>query len=169
MDNPLVQPDPGLAIWTIITFLVLLWGLAKIGWRPLLSALEARQERIRKSLEEAQQATRELEELTRQSAQILKKAHAEAESILAKGRAEAEILREEMKQKARTESEGIIREARNQIEAETNRALRSIRSEIADLSVHIASKLIQRSFTREDDLKLIEETLNQIDAGSLPS
>jgi len=52
MNNPLVQPDPGLFIWTIVTFLVLLALLAKFAWRPLLEALESRQERIRKSLED---------------------------------------------------------------------------------------------------------------------
>ena len=56
MGNPLVQPDPGLFIWTILTFLVLLGLLAKFAWRPLLQALESRQESIRKSLDDARQA-----------------------------------------------------------------------------------------------------------------
>ncbi len=169
MNNPLVQPDPGLAIWTIITFLVLLWLLAKFAWRPLLRALEARQETIRKSLDDAQQARRELERLNQESAQILRNAHAEAESILAKSRAEAEKVREEIKQKARTDADGIIREARRQIETETGRALRQIRSEIADLSVAIASRLIQRNFSKEDNSALIEETLREIESGRRPS
>ena len=119
MNNPLVQPDPGLAIWTIITFLVLLWLLAKFAWRPLLRALEARQETIKKSLEDAQQARREMEALSKESDRILRAAHAEAESIVASSRAEAEKLREEIKQKAQTDSEAIVREARRQIETET--------------------------------------------------
>ena len=164
MNNPLVQPDPGLAIWTIITFLVLLWFLAKFAWRPLLRALEARQETIRKSLDDAQQAKQELERLNQESAQILRNAHAEAESIVSKSRAEAEKLREEMKQKARMDAEGIIVEARRQIETEAGRALRQIRGEIADLSVMIASKLIQRNFSKEDNSRLIEETLKQIES-----
>lgn len=164
MNNPLVQPDPGLAIWTIITFLVLLWFLAKFAWRPLLRALEARQETIRKSLDDAQQAKQELERLNRESAQILRNAHAEAELIVSKSRAEAEKLREEMKQKARMDAEGIIVEARRQIETEAGRALRQIRGEIADLSVMIASKLIQRNVSKEDNSRLIEETLKQIES-----
>jgi F-type H+-transporting ATPase subunit b len=169
MNNPLVQPDPGLAIWTIITFLVLLWLLAKFAWRPLLRALEARQETIRKSLDDAQQAKQELERLNKESAQILRNAHAEAESIIIKSRAEAEKFREEMKQKARADAEGIIREAQRQIQTETGRALRQIRSEIADMSVAIASKLIQRNFSREDNNELIEDTLKQMESGSRPS
>jgi F-type H+-transporting ATPase subunit b len=169
MNNPLVQPDPGLAIWTIVTFLVLLWLLAKFAWRPLLRALEARQETIRKSLDDAQQAKQELERLNKESAQILKNAHAEAESILTKSRAEADKFREEMKQRARTEAEGITREAQRQIEMETGRALRQIRGEIADMSVAIATKLIQRNFSREDNSELIEDTLKQMESGSRPS
>jgi len=169
MNNPLVQPDPGLAIWTIVTFLVLLWLLAKFAWRPILRVLEARQETIRKSLDDAQQARRDLEEVNRQSARILKDAHAQAESILNKSRAEADQFREEMKQKARADAETIIRETRGQIETETARALRQIRGEVVDLSVAIASKLIQRNFTKEDNSQLIEETLKQIEGGTLPS
>jgi F-type H+-transporting ATPase subunit b len=169
MNNPLVQPDPGLAIWTIITFLVLLGLLAKFAWNPLLRALEARRETIRKSLEDAQQARRELEQVTQDSARIVKNAHAEAESIVSKSRVDAEKLREELKQKARADAEGIIREARRQIETETGRAIRQIRNEVADLSVEVASKLIQRNFSKEDNSALIEETLRQMESGPRPS
>ena len=169
MNNPLVQPDPGLAIWTIITFLVLLYFLAKFAWRPMLRALEARRETIRKSLDDAQQARRELEEVNKESARILKEAHAEAELILAKSRADAEKLREDLKQKARGDADAIIRESRRQIETETGRALRQIRSEIADLSVAVASKLIQRDLSQEDNSALIEETLRQLESGPRPS
>jgi F-type H+-transporting ATPase subunit b len=167
MDNPLVQLNPGLAIWTIIVFLVLLALLRKFAWAPLLAALSERQELIRKSLEEAQLARKELERLNQESAQILKNAHAEAESIVSKSWSEAEKLREEMKQKAKADSDGIIREAQRQIEIETGRAVRQIRNEVADLSVTIASKLVQRNFSKEDNSRLIEETLRQIDSSKL--
>ena len=167
--NSLTTVNPGLMLWTIIVFLVLLALLAKFAWRPMLQALESRQEMIRKSLDDAQQAKRELERLNQESAQILRKAHVEAESIVSKSWAEAEKLREEMKQKARTDADAIMREAQRQIEMETGRAVRQIRNEVADLSVAIASKLIQRDFTKEDNNRLIEETLKQIDTGKLPS
>ena len=88
MNNPLVQPDPGLFIWTIVTFLMLLALLMKFAWRPLLNALEQRQDAIRKSLDDAQQARQELERLQRESAQIIREARVEAESILSKTRAD---------------------------------------------------------------------------------
>src|SRR6185436_8678002 len=101
MDNPLVQPDPGLFIWTILTFLVLLTLLAKFAWGPLLKALESRQEDIRKALDDAQQAKQELERLEQESVLILRKARGEAEGIIIQSRTDAERLREEMRQKAR--------------------------------------------------------------------
>jgi len=166
MENPLVQVEPGLAIWTILTFVALVFLLAKFAWRPLLRALDARQETIRKSLEDAQQARQAAEDANKNSEQILKQARGEAEAIVAAGRAEAEKLREEMRQTARTDAETIIRDARVQIDMETNRALRKIREEIADISVDIATKLIRRNCSREANIDLIEETLNQIDAVS---
>jgi F-type H+-transporting ATPase subunit b len=163
MDNPLVQPDPGLFIWTIITFLVLLTLLAKFAWRPLLQALESRAALIRKSLDDAQQAKQDLERLQQESAQIIKAARAEAESIVSRSRSDGERLREEMKQKARADAEGIVRNAERQIQLETARAVQQIRREAVDLSVMIASKIIGRNLSKADNESLIEEALKQIE------
>jgi F-type H+-transporting ATPase subunit b len=164
MDNPLVQPDPGLFIWTIVTFLVLVALLAKFAWTPLLQALEGRQESIRKSLDDARQAKQELERLQQESAEIIRQGRIEAEAIITRSRGDAERLREEMKQKARAEAEGIVKNAERQIQLETTRAVQQIRREAVDLSVMIASKLIQRNLTKEDNEKLIEEALQQVES-----
>lgn len=163
MDNPLVQPDPGLFIWTILTFLVLLGLLAKFAWKPLLEALEARQNDIRKSLDDAQRARQELERLNQESAQILSTARGEADQIIVSSRADAERLREEMKQRARAEADAVVKNAERQIQLETARALQQIRTEAVDLSVMIASKLIQKNLTKEDNERLIAEALKQVD------
>src|SRR4051812_43140256 len=116
MDNPLVQPDPGLFIWTIVTFLVLLGLLAKFAWRPLLEALDKRQESIRKSLDDALQARQELERVQAESAQVVRQARVEADAIISRSRTDAERLREEMKLKAREDADGIVRNAERQIQ-----------------------------------------------------
>lgn len=163
--NPLVQPDPGLFIWTIFTFLLLLVLLAKFAWKPLLAFLATREETIKTSLENAQTAKKELERLQQESTQIIRKAHGEAESIVSRSWSDAEKVREEMKQKAKSEADAIVKESQRQIELETGRALRQIRSEVADLSIAIASKVIQRNVSREDNNRLIEDTLKQIESG----
>jgi len=162
MDNPLVQPDPGLFIWTILTFLVLVGLLTKFAWRPLLLALESRQQTIQQALDDAEKAKQELERLNQESAQIIRQARVEADQIVAMSRSDAERLREEMRQKARAEADGIVKSAERQIQLETARAIQQIRHEAADLSVAIASKLIQRNLTKEDNEKLIDDALKQL-------
>ena len=161
--NTLVQPDPGLYIWTIVTFLVLVAALAKFAWRPLLEALERRQESIRKSLDDALKAKQELERLHVESQRILAEARADADKILSNTRSDANRFREELKQKAQAEAAGIVKNAGKQIELETARALQQIRTEAVDLSVAIASKLLERNVSKEDNERLIEETFKQIE------
>ena len=163
MNNPLVQPDPGLFIWTILTFLVLVGLLAKFAWRPLLQALDARQQTIARSLEEAQRARQELERIQRESVQMMAQARVEAEGVIARSRSDAEALREELKQKARAEAQGIVANAEKQIQLETARAVQQIRAEAVDLSVAIASKILKRQVSKEDNQALIEETLKQVE------
>ncbi|HXI26856.1 MAG TPA: F0F1 ATP synthase subunit B [Vicinamibacterales bacterium] len=162
MDNPLLRPDPGLFIWTILTFLVLVGLLAKFAWRPLLQALEARQNSIRKALDDAQLAKQELERLNAESAQIIARSRQEADAIITQSRSDGERLREEIRQKARGEADLIVKNAERQIQLETTRALEQIRHEAVDLSVAIASKIIQRNLTREDNERLIDEALRQV-------
>jgi F-type H+-transporting ATPase subunit b len=164
MDNPLVQPDPGLFIWTILTFLTLLVLLAKFAWRPLLQALDSRQETIRKSLDDADRARHELEKLQAESAEIIRNARVEAESIVSASRSSGEKLREELRQQARTEAQGIVANAERQIQLQAEKALQQIRREAVDLSVLIASKLLQRNVSKEDNEKLIDEALRQVQA-----
>ncbi len=163
MNNPLIQPDPGLFIWTIVTFLVLLALLAKFAWRPLLQALEIRQERIRKSLEDAERARQELERLQQESAKIMRQARIEAESNVTQTRADAERLREELKQKAKDEADNVLRNAQQQIQLQTRQAIQQIRHEVAVIAVLLASKLLERNIAKEDNARLIDDTLKQIE------
>ena len=162
--NPLVQPDPGLFIWTILTFLVLVGLLARFAWRPLMEALDRRHATIAKSLEDAQRARQELERLQRESTQMMATARAEAEAIVSRSRSDADALREELKQKARAEAAAIVKNAERQIQLETARAVQQIRQEAVDLSVAIASKILRRQVSKEDNEGLIEETLKQVES-----
>jgi len=163
MNNPLVQPDPGLYIWTILTFLILAGLLAKFAWRPLLQALESRAQSIRQALDAARQAKQELERLHVESAKLLAQARAEAGEIISRSRTDAERFREELKEKARGEAAALMRNAERQIELETTRAVQQIRQEAVDISIDIASKLLQRNVSKEDNERLIEETFKQLE------
>ena len=162
--NPLVQPDPGLFIWTILTFVVLVALLAKFAWGPLLGALDSRQAMITKSLDDAQKAKQELERLQQESTRIVNEARVEAEAIVSRSRSDAEVLREEIKQKSRAEAAAIVKNAEKQIQQETAQAIQQIRHEAVELSVAIASKLLQKNVTRADNERLIEDTFRQLEA-----
>ena len=164
MDNPLVQPDPGLFIWTILTFVVLLVLLGKFAWKPLLAALDRRHEMIKDSLDDARKAQQELERLQQESKQIISGARVEAQSILAKTRSEAEKLKGEMRQKAKEEAESIVRNAEKRSQVETEKAISEIRGEVVELSLLVASKLMEKNLSKEDNQSLIEESLQQIES-----
>ncbi|TDI13320.1 MAG: ATP synthase F0 subunit B [Acidobacteria bacterium] len=164
MDNPLVQPDPGLFLWTILTFLVLLVLLAKFAWKPLLALLDRREEMIRQSLDDADKAKQELQRLQQESKEILSKARVEAQSILAKSRSQAEKLKGELRQEAKVQADSILRDAEKQIQVETKKAIAVIKNEVVDLSLLVASKLIKRNLSKEDNQSLIEESLKQVES-----
>jgi len=164
MDNPLVQPDPGLFLWTILTFLVLLVLLAKFAWKPLLALLDRREEMIRQSLDDAEKAKHELQRLQQESKEILSKARVEAQSILAKSRSEAEKLKGELRQEAKVQADSILRDAEKQIQVETEKAIAVIKNEVVDLSLLVASKLIKKNLSKEDNQSLIEESLKQVES-----
>jgi F-type H+-transporting ATPase subunit b len=163
--NPLVRPDPGLFIWTILTFLVLLTLLTRYAWRPLLTALHNRQERIRQSLEEARAAGDERERLKREAAEIMRQARLEADALITSSRADGERVREEIKQKARAEAASIVAAAERRIELEASRARQQVRQEAADLSIMIASKLIRRNLSPDDNRALIDEVIGSVGEG----
>ena len=125
----------------------------------------ARQESIRRSLDDAAKAKQELERLQRRvAAHPGAKRAREAETIVARTRDDANRLREEMRQKAQAEAATIVKNAEKQIELETARALQQIRHEAVDLSVAIASKLLQRNVSKADNERLIEDTFKQLEA-----
>lgn len=163
MDNPLIQPDPGLFIWTIITFLVLLALLARFAWKPLLTMLAKREETIRKSLEEAERARQELERLQSESEAIIAQARHEAQSIIAESKVLANRMREELLQKARDQAERVLKESEKQIQAQQDKAISEVRKEVVNLSLAIAAKLIGKKITTEDDKALIEDSIRQVE------
>jgi len=166
VDNPLVRVDPGLFIWTIATFLVLLFLLKRFAWGPLLAALERRQQTIAAAVDDARKAREELERVQRDSTQVLNEARREAEAIVVRARADAERFREELRTRAAAEAANITKNAERQIQQETARAIGQLRQEAIDLSVAIASKLLRRTVTREDNERLIQDVIQTLERPS---
>ncbi|MFQ6676354.1 MAG: F0F1 ATP synthase subunit B [Fidelibacterota bacterium] len=163
MENPLVRLEPGLFIWSIITFLVLLAALARFVWKPLTEALERREKRIRESLEDARKARQEAQRISREYDRMIARARKEAQAIVKEGKTTGEKLKQEMVARAREESERIRVDAQKQIEAEKEKAIAGIKQEVVNLSLLVASKIIGKNLTRKDNLSLIRESLERID------
>ena len=161
MDNPLVQLDPGLYIWTILTFLLLFFLLTKFAWKPLLKALAEREEKIRSSLEKADEAQQKLERLGAEGEEIIGKARAEAQSIVSDGKKASEKVRGEIETKAKEKANTIVAQAEKQIIAEKEQAISDIRGEVAALSIQIAEKLIRKNLSKKDNMTLIKESLDK--------
>ena len=143
--NPLVALTPGLYIWTIITFLLLLYLLAKFAWKPLLKMLDERETMIKSSLDDAEKAKLELERLNEESEKIMAKARAEAQEILAEGKATAEKVKEDTISKAKEAANKIREDAEKQIQVEKEKAITDIKNEVVEISISVAEKLINKN------------------------
>jgi F-type H+-transporting ATPase subunit b len=162
MNNPLVQPDPGLYFWTIMVFLVLAFLLFKFAWKPLLAMLEKREMTIRQSLEDAEKAREELVNVKSDTEKLLAKARMESQEIVAAGKKNAEKMREEIVEKAQAKSDALIDDAKKQIQIEKDRVIADVKSEVVNLSLEVTQKLIKKNLSKEDNLKLIDESLKDI-------
>jgi len=155
----------GNAIWTLAIFLLVVTILGKFAWGPVLALLQEREKFIHKSLADAKRDREEAEARLKEYAAKIQAARAESAALVDEARRDAERLREDLKQRARTEADGMIQNAERQISLQTQRAIQEIRREAVDLSVAIASKIIQRNLTKEDNQRLIDEAIRQVGSG----
>jgi F-type H+-transporting ATPase subunit b len=153
--------EPGLLIWTIVTFLLLLAVLRKVAWKPLLAALEQREDTIRNSLEEAQRARREAEQLLAENQRILADATRESGRILEQGRAEAERLRASLTEQARAEAARFIEDARREIGRERHLAVQELKATAADLALAAAGRLLNTTVTDAEHRRLVTEFIDR--------
>jgi F-type H+-transporting ATPase subunit b len=146
-------------IWTIISFLILLFILKKFAWTPILAALDEREKGIKDNIEAAKAAREEAEAFLSGYRTRMAEAQAEAQGIVAKARADAEHVREELVEKAKADSQAIVDRARRQIEMESDAAIKAIRNEVADLAVVAAERIIGRTLTSDDHKRLASDAL----------
>jgi F-type H+-transporting ATPase subunit b len=155
--------DLGNAIWTLVIFTIVVILLGKFAWGPVLGLLRQREEFIHKSLSDAKRDRDEAEARLKDYAAKLQRAQVEAMTIIEDARRDAGQLREDLRQRAKAEADTLVANAQRQIQLETSRALLQVRQEAVNLSVAIASKLLQRNISKEDNERLIDEALRQID------
>src|SRR5918911_2176876 len=166
-SNFLVSPDVGLMIWTLLAFLTALLVLRKYAFPAISDALEKRQRLIEESIDSAQRTKQEAEELLAEYRERLKEARAQAEEIVLRARKAGEVHERESLDQARQTREELLEQTRRDIEAETRRAIQEIRREVADLTVAATERVTRKTLTEDDQRRLVEEALNELDFSAL--
>ena len=163
----LVSPDVGLMLWTLLSFFVALFILRKYVFPKITEALDKRQHAIEDSIDVATRTKAEADELLADYRERLKEARVQAEEIVTRARAAGATTERESVEAARVKREELMEQARKDIAAETRRAIGEIRSEVADLTVAATEKVTRKTLTPEDQKRLVEEALSELDFTAL--
>ncbi|HWH54417.1 MAG TPA: F0F1 ATP synthase subunit B [Gaiellaceae bacterium] len=162
-SNALIKVVPGLMIWTIICFLIVVFVLKKWAFGPIQSMIDERRERIRRALQEADEARAEARKLLEEHRQLIGQARNEAEEILSEARQVGRSMEQRVKEETEADRQRRLEETKRQIEAETRRALEQIRAEVADLTVIAAEKVTRKTLDDKDQRRLIDEAIGELD------
>jgi F-type H+-transporting ATPase subunit b len=158
----MLDMNPGLILWTILTFILLLVILRAVAWKPLLGALTAREESIRTSLQDAENAQQEARRLLEENRRQLSLAEEQSQRIIREGRELGDRLKAEILDKANASSRQVIDQAREEIRREKDAALGQLRAEVADLAVLAAGKLLDANLDTAASRKLVDAAIRDL-------
>jgi F-type H+-transporting ATPase subunit b len=165
--NFLVTPELGLMLWTLIAFGVTLWFLSKFAFPRIQEALDKRQKAIEDAIDASEQAKADADELLREYRERLTEARRQADEIVGRSRRAAEENERESLDAARRQREELLEQTRRDIDAETRRAIQEIRNEVADLTVLATEKVTRKALTEDDQRRLVQEALGELDFTAL--
>ncbi len=154
--------NPGLIIWTIITFICLAIMLAKFAWKPMLKVLSEREDKIRSALEEADHARAEAAELIKQNQKNLARAEEDYQRMIREGKALAEKMKEEIVAKAKQQARQELEQASEEIQRNVDAAKLQLRAEIADLAIKATEKILEETLDENKQKKLFDSVINQL-------
>jgi F-type H+-transporting ATPase subunit b len=163
----LVSPGLGLMIWTLVLFLFTMWVLSKLAFPKIQEALDRRAKTIAESLDAAERQRKESDELLAEYRGRLAEAREQADDIMARARKSAETFEAEAAVAGKEKREDLVNAAKRDIEAETRRSLDQIRREVADLTVLATEKVTRKSLNADDQRRLVEEALSEVDFSRL--
>jgi F-type H+-transporting ATPase subunit b len=163
----LVSPNLGLMIWTLLVFGFTMYVLSKVAFPRIQEALDKRANLIRDSIDEAEKTREEARKILEEYRARLKEAREQADEIIGRARRTAETTTAEAVEQGREKREELLAAARRDIDAETRRSLERIRKEVADLTVLTTEKVTRKALDADDQKRLIEEALAEVDFSSL--
>jgi len=160
MEKLIGEFSIGLFFWQTLLFVLLLFLLRKYAWKPILNAVNEREEGIKRALDSAEKAKREMENLQADNEKLLKEARAERDVMLKEAREMKTKLISDAKEEAKVEADKMIANAQAAIESEKKAAIAELKSQVASLSVEIAEKVVKSELSdKEKQLKLVENML----------
>ncbi|HEY8626635.1 MAG TPA: F0F1 ATP synthase subunit B [Solirubrobacteraceae bacterium] len=163
----LISPNVGLMVWTLLLFAISMYALKRLAFPRISAALDRRQKAIEDSIDAADRTRHEADELLAEYRERLKEARAQAEKIVERARHAAEVHEQAGLTEAKEKREQMMEQTRRDIEAETRRAIDTIRREVADLTVLATEKVTRKTLTDEDQRRLVQEALGEIDFSAL--
>jgi F-type H+-transporting ATPase subunit b len=163
----LIKPNVGLMVWTLVLFGLSLLILWKLAFPRISAALDRRQRAIEDSIDAAEQTRREADELLADYRQRLAEARQQAEEIVQRARQAADVHERDATEQAKARREQLMEQTRREIELETRRAIDEIRSEVADLTVTATEKITRKTLTPEDQRRLLDEAIAELDFTTL--
>lgn len=163
----LVSPDVGLMLWTLLVFVLALLLLKKFAWPQITQALDERQMAITNAIDSAERGRKEAEELAAEYRQQLQAARVESEEIISRARRTADKTEAEALEAGKIKREELVDQAKNDIQAEVRRATSELREQVAQLTVDATAKITRKSLTADDQNRLLDEALGEIDFSKL--
>jgi len=157
--------DPGLTIWTAITFLILLVVLSKYAFGPIVKMLDERERTIRDAIDQAKREREEAERLLASQKETLLKAQREAAEIAKRNQQEMEAFRVQLTAQAKKEADELVASARKQIAEEKGKAVAELRAQVADLAVAAASRIVRSSLDEKAQRQLVDEYIRDLPVG----
>lgn len=159
----LITPHIGLVFWTLVTFLLLLFVLSKYAWGPILQAMNAREERIKGELANARRERDDAQRLLEEHRALVTLARKERADAVESGRQDAERLKTEILEDARRQREQLMQQAQAQIDAGLRHARAELKSEVADLAIQAAGKLLGSNLDDATQHRLVEEYVTDLE------
>jgi F-type H+-transporting ATPase subunit b len=163
----LISPNVGLMVWTLLLFVLSMIVLWRLAFPRITEALDRRQHAIEESIDHAERVRHEADQLLDEYRERLTDARRQAEEIIERARRAGEAHERESEAEAQARRERLMEQARRDIEMETRRAIQDIRREVADLTVMATEKVTRKTLTEEDQQRLIEEALSELDFSAL--
>ncbi|MCQ9633739.1 F0F1 ATP synthase subunit B [Chryseobacterium sp. WG14] len=158
----IIEPGIGLLFWMTLTFVILLFLLAKFAWKPIVNAVNERETSIVDALNQAKLAKKEMEELKADNERIIREAKIERDAILKEAREIKDRIVGEAKDAAKSEGDKLIEAAKQTINAEKNAAMADIKNQIGTLSVNIAESILKQKLDNsEAQNELVQNYLNK--------